>query len=64
MNDSTKLMQYGSLIVGFDFSNKGGNGTLIVGIKPPGKAAEIINAFQGQEAIDIYNILTTRKEHR
>ena len=32
---------------------------LLVGRKHPKKETEIVNAFQGQEAIDIYNKLVT-----
>ena len=36
---------------------------LIVGRKPRGKAIEIINAFEGEEATTLYNKLTSLKEN-
>lgn len=36
---------------------------LIVGRKARGKAVEIINAFEGEEATILYNKLTTRREN-
>lgn len=50
-----------NLIIGFDFSKGEDVGVLIVGRKRLNQSVEIINAFQGQEAIDIYNKLTTIK---
>ena len=47
----------GSVIVSWDFSKGKDVGVLLVGEKKPGKDAEIINAFQGQEAVDIYKKL-------
>lgn len=55
---------YGSVIVSWDFEHGKDTGVLIVGKKQPGKAVEIINAFQGKEAEDLYLKLTTRKEGR
>lgn len=51
-----------SLIVGFDFTNGIDEGILIVGHKDPRKDVEIINAFQGEEAYDLYLKLITKKE--
>lgn len=34
---------------------------LIVGRQEPKKALEIVNAFQGQEALDLYKKLVTKK---
>lgn len=47
----------GSVIVSWDFSKGKDVGVLLVGKKVPGKDVEIINAFQGQEAVDIYKKL-------
>lgn len=50
-----------SLIVGFN-SSAGKNGAvLIVGRKKPREAVEIINAFEGEEALELYKKLTTPK---
>lgn len=48
-----------SLLIGFDKSNDD-KAVLIVGRKKKGQAVEIINAFEGEAAIDIYNMLTTK----
>lgn len=46
------------LLVGFE--NKHGDDTavLIVGRKRPNQSVEIINAFQGQEAVELYEKLS------
>lgn len=50
-----------SLIVGFD-SSAGKNGTvLVVGRKKPREAVDIINAFEGEEALELYKKLITPK---
>lgn len=51
----------GSVIVSWDFSH-GDEGVLIVGRKKTKVDVEVINAFQGKEARDIYEKLTTRKK--
>lgn len=51
----------GSVIVSWDFSNGPDADILLVGEKKPGKPVEIINAFQGKEARDLYAKLTIRK---
>lgn len=52
-----------SLIIGYDVTTNpdGDNTVLIVGKKKKGNAIDIVNAFQGQEAIDIWKKLTTKK---
>lgn len=50
-----------SLIIGFDFSHGEDVGVLIVGRKKISQSIEIINAFQGEEAKEIYERLTTIK---
>lgn len=50
-----------SLIIGFD-SSAGKDGTvLIVGRKKPREAVDVINAFDGEEALELYKKLTTPK---
>lgn len=50
-----------SLIVGFD-SSAGKDGTvLIVGRKKPREAVDVINAFNGEEALELYEKLVTPK---
>lgn len=48
----------GSVIVSWDFSNGKDVGVLIVGRQTKG-TVEIINAFQGKEAEELYLRLTT-----
>ena len=51
-----------SFLVSVDFSNKNGTGVLIVGRKRMNQSVEIINAFQGDEARELYEKLVTKKE--
>ena len=51
----------GSFIIGYDFETPG-KGVLIVGQKILSEEAHIINAFENEEAWDIYTKLKTRKE--
>ena len=51
-----------SFLVGVDFTNGKDVGVLIVGKKRPNESVEIINAFQGDEAWDLYQKLITKKE--
>lgn len=51
-----------SLIIGYDFTNGTDDTVLIVGRKTAGEVAEIINAFHGQEAVEIYQRLTEKRE--
>ena len=50
----------GSLIIGYDFSAND-KGVLIVGKKTKGQATEVINAFQGKEAYDLFQKLITKE---
>lgn len=50
-----------SIIVSVDFSNGKDVGVLIVGRQQNGKV-DIINAFQGKEAEELYSKLTTVKK--
>ena len=56
------MRQVDCILVSIDFTNGKDNSVLIVGRKMPNQAAEVINAFQGEEAIDLYNKLITKKE--
>lgn len=53
-----------SLLVGVHFREvtKDDTGVLIVGRRRMNGTTEIINAFQGEEALELYNKLTTKKE--
>lgn len=48
-----------TLLVSIDLKMDGDNAVLIVGRKRKGKSVEIVNAFQGKEASDLYNRLVT-----
>lgn len=51
-----------SLIISIDTSNGKDNTLLVVGRKTVGQQVMIVNAFQGEEALDLYNRLTTVKK--
>ena len=57
MNNNT----HGAYIVSWDFTHGEDVGVLIVG-EQKNNRVEIINAFQGKEARDIYNKLSTVKK--
>lgn len=50
-----------TLLVSISFSDKD-TGVLIVGRKRKSQSIEIVNAFQGDEALEIYKKLVTKKE--
>lgn len=50
----------GSVIVSWDFSSEIDDGILIVGEQKNG-TMDILNAFQGPEATELYRRLTTKK---
>ena len=51
-----------SILIGVDFSNNDDIGCLIVGRKRMNQSVEIINAFQGKEANELYEKLVTPKK--
>lgn len=51
-----------SILVSVDFSNKNGTGVLIVGRKRMNQSVDIINAFEGDEARELYEKLVTKKK--
>lgn len=55
-----------TILVGVDFSNGGDKKILVVGRKQPNESVRIINAFQGKEALELYNKLVTpaKKEEK
>lgn len=50
-----------SLLIGVDFTNGEDVGVLIVGRKRPNQSVDIINAFQGKEAEELYKKLIGKK---
>lgn len=51
-----------SLIISIDTTNGPDNTVLIVGRKTVGQQVEIVNAFQGREALELYSRLSTVKK--
>lgn len=49
-----------AIIVSIDSSHGRDSTVLLVGRKRPNQSVEIINAFQGKEAIEIYDRLVTQ----
>lgn len=52
-----------SVIVSWDFSHGKDVGVLIVGNQKNGQV-EVINAYQGEEAYDLYRRLTVQKKNQ
>ena len=52
-----------TILVSVDFSHGRDVGVLIVGRKRMNQSVEIINAFQGAEAEELYSRLVTKKEN-
>ena len=52
-----------SIIVSYDVSENGDETILLVGKKNPNETIKIINAFQGEEAKDLWKKLTERNEN-
>lgn len=50
-----------TLLVSVDFTNGKDVGVLIVGRKLPNQSVNIVNAFQGKEAEDLYLKLITKE---
>lgn len=50
-----------ALLVSISFSDKD-TGVLVVGRKRKNQSVEIVNAFQGEEALELYKKLVTKKE--
>lgn len=51
-----------TLLVSIDLSASENNAVLIVGRKKPNQSVEIVNAFDGKEAVALYKKLTTVKK--
>lgn len=59
--EKTKMTD--TLLVSISYGKNGDNPILIVGRKEPNEALKIVNAFCGNEAVDIYKQLTTVKKN-
>lgn len=55
------MKETGSVIVSWDFSHGKDVGVLIVGEKRMNQSVDIINAYKGEEAYELYKKLTVRK---
>lgn len=53
-----------TLLIGIDISNKDSTAVLTVGKKRMNQSVEIINAFQGDEARELYNRLVEKKDRK
>lgn len=51
-----------TLLVAINFHDPD-HGVLVVGRKKPKQAIEIVNAFQDEEALELYKKLVTKKEN-
>ena len=51
-----------TLLVSINLATNDDIAVLIVGRKRPNQSVEIINAFQGEDATDLYKLLTTVKK--
>ena len=56
-----RMIGSGSLIIGYDKSDTDDSACLIIGKKLMGQEVVILNAIQGQEAIELYDKLVTPK---
>ena len=67
--NQTAVLPNGTLMVGFDFTHGEDNKNSYCGAGKEGGTLNVINAFQGKRAEEIFRILTTienrdGKEHR
>lgn len=53
-----------SLLVGVDFTNGEDSSVLIIGRKRPNQSVDIINAFQGKEAEELYKKLIGNEKYK
>ena len=51
-----------TILVSVNFANNDDEGVLIVGRKRMNQSVEVINAFQGKEAKELYKKLITKKD--
>jgi hypothetical protein len=51
-----------TILIGVDLADNDDTGVLIIGRKRMNQSVEIINAFQGEEAKELYKKLITKKD--
>lgn len=59
-----KIKTTDTILVSYDFTHGKDKSVLVVGRKQPKETVEIINAFQGEEAEELYKKLITKKEKK
>ena len=52
-----------TVLVSFDFTNGVDKSVLVVGRQLPRHSAEIINAFQGEEAYELWKKITIKRDN-
>lgn len=55
-------MNVNTILISFNPCDSNGNELLLIGRKEANKPVDIINAFQGKEAVELYNKLITKTE--
>ena len=56
------MIKEDTILVGFNAENGDAPPILIIGRKFPNQSMSIVNAFQGDEAVELYTRLVTKKE--
>ena len=56
------IPEHGSVIVSWDYTHGKDKSIALVGRKTVGHATEVINAFEGEEAIELIKKLIEKKE--
>lgn len=59
-----KIKTTDTILVSYDFTHGEDKSVLVVGRKRPNQTVEIINAFQGEEAEELYKKLINKKEKK
>ena len=59
-----KIKTTDTILVSYDFTHGKDKSVLVVGRKQPKETVEIINAFMGEEAEELYKKLITKKEKK
>lgn len=56
------IPEHGSVIVSWDYTNGKDHTIAVVGRKTPGQAVKVINAFEGDEAIELVKKLCEKEK--
>lgn len=60
LTTNTPVLPVGTLLVGYDFTHGEDLFLLTVGVKRENESLEIVNAFQGENAKALFEMLTTK----